>query len=86
MLDLDKLTELYDATTRGPWHVRRGPPGDAFVEAPRAKPSDPYDIEILGDDENLYPTRDEDVEWIAAMHTAFPELVVALREFRSRNA
>ena len=75
----DDINALRDALAAGPtpgnWIARKGRGLPAFVQAPRLNKTDPYDIEILGDDDTLYPTRSADVEFIAA---ANPERVAAL--------
>ena len=57
---------LYNATP-GEWFVRYSPvdDNDCFVQASRLDPDDPCDIEILGDDDTLYPTRKADVIFVA---------------------
>lgn len=85
-LDLYKLENLHQSTTPGPWKVRsiQDPTGDRsflpFVQAPRISWGAPYDIEILSDDETLYPTRDADMAWIVAAHEAFPAMLDRIRE------
>ncbi len=67
------------AATKGPWTVRKHPEDPdrypSFVQAPRTNPSDPYDIEILGEDIALYETREQDVDFIAG---AQPAVVLSL--------
>jgi hypothetical protein len=75
-------------------HMSGAPVPDAievgcFVQAPRLKPTDPYDIEVLGDDRNeeLYPTWRADVDYIAAANPAtMLELLDALAAERQRVA
>lgn len=46
--------------THEPWrYVQIGDGDDCFIQADRNKPSDPYDIEVMGDDTNeeLYPMK-----------------------------
>lgn len=70
-----------EKATKGPWE-RRNPPmrgiGKPFVQAPRAKPDDPYDIEVLGEDDTLYPTREQDIDFIASARTRLPDALQAL--------
>ena len=74
-LVLDAQTAL-SGTTKGPWKVRSMPGAPSFVEAP--EPPDRqfgYDIEILGEDDNGYPTREADVAFVAAA----PDLVMDMK-------
>lgn len=74
----DKYTELRrlaEAATPGVWVKRSHPMMPSFVQAQRLNPSDPYDIEIMGEDDTLYPTREADVDFIAA---ANPTTILAL--------
>jgi hypothetical protein len=89
-LDLDKLENLHQSTTPGPWKVRQPPDGaraclgmKGFIEAPRIKPEDAHKIEILGEDTTLYPTRDEDMAWIVAAHEAFPAMLAEIARLRA---
>lgn len=68
-----RLRELDEKATKGPWKVRRSSVG-AFLQAPRAKPEHPYDIEVLGEDETLYETRDADMDALCALRNALPEI------------
>ena len=53
-----------------PWIVRTNPRDEdyCFIQAPRNKPNDPYDIEVMGEDmnENLYSPQQKraDAEFI----------------------
>lgn len=57
---------LLTKVTPGDWKIRTNPrtgePG--FVQAPRIDPTHPYDIEVLGEDDTLYSTRNADMELI----------------------
>ena len=77
--ELDKLEKLYKEATQGVWFVRSHPRLKSFIQAPRVNPDDPYDIELLGEDDTLYPTRDQDMAFIVAMHEQFPALIAAAR-------
>lgn len=62
---------LLAKTTPGKWKVRElrpfgadGSRDEFFVQAPRIKLDDPYDIEVLGDDISLYPTKRGDADFI----------------------
>ncbi|KWT98114.1 MULTISPECIES: hypothetical protein [unclassified Variovorax] len=74
-LDLEALENLANAATKGPWKVRSSPGLLSFVSAPRENPRHGYDIEVLGEDETQYSTRDADVAYIAA---AQPQVVLEL--------
>lgn len=52
----------------------------AFIEAPRRSIYDAHAIEILGEDQTLYPTREADMAWIVTVHEVFPALLTAARE------
>ena len=58
--------ELLAAATPGDWRIRTSPVNDEsfFVEANKIDPVHPYNIEVLGDDDTLYPTRRADAELI----------------------
>jgi hypothetical protein len=59
--------KLLAAATPGPWGIRRlngAVSSEGFVQAPRVDPAHPYDIEVLGEDDTLYPTRRGDMEFI----------------------
>lgn len=82
---LDQLAATHKAATRGTWILRQHL-YDAdmfFVQAPRRRADDPYDIEILGEDRNesLYPVEQAraDALTIVALHNAFPELEATIR-------
>ena len=74
-IDLDELEKLALAATKGPWHVRSHPRLGSFIQAPRQNPGDPYDIELLSDDDTLYETRSQDMAFIVA---AQPSVVLSL--------
>lgn len=78
--ELDKLEKLYKEATPGVWFVRSHPNFKPFIQAPRANPNDPYDIELLGDDDTIYPTRNEDMAFIVAMHENFKALIETARK------
>ena len=56
---MDELERLALAATKGEWTHRTAPGFDdnGFVQAPKAHPEDPYNIQVLGEDkhEKLYP-------------------------------
>lgn len=78
-IDFDTIGKLHAKATPGEW-MRRDPPAGlsmsavAFVQAPRINKNEPYDIEVLGEDDTLYPTRDGDVNFIVAVKNAWPSL------------
>jgi len=72
--------------TDGPWKIRGRAGMQSFVEAP--EPPDRkfgYNIEILGEDDNGYPTREKDVAFIAAARQLVPELAAALRQLQDNQ-
>ena len=84
------LTEVEAALagiTDGPWRVRGGDRGfKPFVEAP--EPPERrfgYGIEILGDDDNGYPTRTRDAHFIADARRLVPELANALKQLMAEK-
>jgi hypothetical protein len=82
-LDLDQLEKLADAATPGTWEVRsmRGMP--SFIQAPRIDPEHPYDIELLGEDDTLYPTREADLQYIVAVQPqVLKQLITEVRAAR----
>lgn len=86
--DLDRIEAYCDAATPGPWRVRRGvglPGLPGFVEAPRLSPSHPFDIEVLGEDDTLYSTRDADLEMVAHARTDLPAVVAYARRLEAEN-
>ena len=73
-------------TTAGPWTVRAAAGLPSFVEAPEPPERGfAYNIEILGEDEHGYPTRDADVRFIAAAHRLIPEMVLALEHLLAQQ-
>lgn len=77
---LAKLLDAFKRSSQGIWKVREMPGGtEFFVQAPRHDPKDPYDIEVLGEDDTLYPTRRGDADFIVASHNLMP-LILALIE------
>ena len=79
--DLEQLEHLANAATTGQWKKRSHPVLPSFIEAPRCNPEDPYDIELLGEDTTLYPTREADIDYIVGLQ---PEVVRKLiRELRA---
>ncbi len=76
------LLDLFNKTTKGPWHLRTFPDGkDFFIEAPEPEERGfGYDIEIMGEDDNGYPTRKADAEFIIACHEVLPELLKKIAE------
>lgn len=82
-LDLDQLEAAANAATPGDWIVRSMRGHQSFVQAPRIDPEHPYDIELLGEDESLYPTRNADMTYIvAAQPSAVKELIAEVRALR----
>jgi len=90
VIDIDALENLHQSTSPGPWRIRRLEAGGAalpgFVEAPRLDPSHAHAIEVLGEDDTLYPTRDGDMEFIVAAHRDVPSLIDAVRALRKKVA
>jgi hypothetical protein len=78
---IGKLERALKLSSQGTWVKRTNPQLGAFVQAPRADPSHPYDIEVLGDDETLYPTKDGDMDFIVLAHNMMPELIRAAKLF-----
>jgi len=62
----DHGRKLLAAATPGDWRIRSHPVTHeaSHIEANRIDPSHAYDIEVLGEDEELYPTRQADMELI----------------------
>lgn len=75
-----EIRERHEKSTKGEWIKREHPDLGCFVQAPRANPDDPYDIEVLGEDVTLYPTRTEDVEFVACAHQDIPWLIDQLNK------
>lgn len=70
------LVEIAGKGTEGDWVHRKPPEGSSqeaydsgFVEAP-GKHKQGYGIQILGDDEEGYPTKKEDIAAIVALHNS----------------
>ncbi len=85
-MTLDELRGLAERATRGEWWWQTASfDEDGFVEADKADPSHPYNIQILGDDKTLYPTYRDDCAFIAAFNpvTALA-LIARLREAERR--
>ena len=85
--EVEQVVELFAAATPGEWFIREQPRGTGFfIQAPRLDPDDPYDIEILGEDDTLYPTRRADAQAIVAMQSLLrrrgPEVLAAVRAAR----
>lgn len=76
----EKLKAALAASTPGKWFVREhtASKDSFFVQAPRLDPSHPYDIEVLGEDDTLYPTRRGDADFIAQAHNSMPLLLEAV--------
>lgn len=86
-IDLDKLEQLADAATPGTWAIRSARGMTPFVQAPRIDPDHPYDIELLGEDETLYPTRDADLEYVVAVQPrVLKQLIAEVRAARQSKA
>lgn len=83
--DLGVCLEQVAAATPGKWIVRQqgNNASQFFVQAPRLSPTDPYDIEVLGEDDTLYPTRRADADAIVGlfqfMRAHGPVLQAAIR-------
>lgn len=84
---LEEAEQSVTGTTAGPWYVRgEDGPHVPFVEAP--EPSDRkfgYNIEILGEDDNGYPTRTKDAHFIAAARRLVPELANAVKQLKEQQ-
>lgn len=61
------LLKLRRAATPGEWIIRTHPhdASEFHVQAPRILIEHPYDIEVMGEDDTLYPTRRADAEFIS---------------------
>ena len=81
MSKFDELKKLAESATPGKWTKRTHARMPSFVQAPRASKDDPYDIEILGEDECIYSTREADVSFIAA---ANPVAILELLAIRAQ--
>lgn len=82
-VDLDQLEKLADAATPGTWAVRSMRGMTSFIQAPRIDPKHPYDIELLGEDETLYPTREADMQYIVAVQPkVLKQLIAEVRAAR----
>lgn len=82
-IDLDRLEELANSATPGTWRIRTMQGQAGFVQAPRLDPSHPYDIELLGEDETLYPTREADLQYVVAVQPqVLKQLIAELRAAR----
>lgn len=87
MVDIDRLKELALAATKGEWKVRTHPRLPSFVQAPKEQKDHGYDIEILGEDEAQYSTREQDVNYIAAANPlVLLELIGEVEEWRLQSA
>ena len=81
-----KLEKLSGSASRGPWMVRTSPRDRDmfFVQAPRNLSSEPYDIEVLGEDtgNGLYPVeqRRADADLIVALVNAWRDGRLVARE------
>lgn len=76
-VDLDRLEQLADAATPGTWAIRSHRGMTPFIQAPRIDPAHPYDIELLGEDETLYPTRDADLAYVVAVQPQMLKQLIA---------
>ncbi|GEM_PF-6379906 len=75
------IRERVERATPEPWEHRMASFDEVgFVSAPPASTEDPYNIEILGDDDTLYPTKAADCEFIAHARTDVPALLDSLAE------
>ena len=86
--EFQKCIEQVAAASPGTWQVREGrDPSQFFVQAPRLSPEHPYDIEVLGEDDTLYPTRRADADAIVGLVNFVrkfgPELAGALEILRA---
>jgi hypothetical protein len=76
-----EIIEAGEKATPGPWKARRRSDDDSgFIQAPREKPEHGYDIEILGDDEAIYSTKRNDVDFIVLARNFAPEVLKVLLE------
>src|SRR4051812_22434138 len=85
MIDIEQIAKRLAAASAGPWIVRRLPgsrPSEGFIQAPRALPTHPYDIELLGEDDTLYPTRAADLEFVAHSREDVEALIVEVEKLR----
>lgn len=83
---LKEANEALDGITNGPWYVREHKDFPPFVEAP--EPADRkfgYNIEIMGEDDNGYPTRTADAHFIANSRRLVLELANALKQLLREN-
>ncbi len=82
-VNLDELEALANAATPGHWHIRQHRGLSGFIQAPRLDPAHPYDIELLGEDETLYPTREADMRYIVGVQPqVLKKLLAELRQAR----
>ena len=81
-----KILDRFNKSTPGEWKVRDIENLGSFIEAPRLESDHPYDIEILGEDDTLYPTREADIEFVANAHKDVPWLVAELTETQDIQA
>ena len=86
---LQAIRERVRRATPEPWVIRRlsnHEEHQGFVQGPRAKPEDPYDIEILGEDDTLYPTRAGDLDFIAHVREDIPTLLAEVERLQVERA
>lgn len=75
---LAKLLDAFKRSSQGIWKVREMSGSDGaefFIQAPRHDPKDPYDIEVMGEDVTLYPTRRGDADFIVISHNLMPQIL-----------
>ena len=76
---LETLHTHLDKGSKRPWRFREIPGSSLlpFIEAERADPNDPYNIEVMGDEDNLYmqEQRTEDAKLIIDSVNYMPVLL-----------
>jgi len=71
--------------TQGEWRVRSQRGLQSFVEAPEPPGRKfGYGIEVLGEDDNGYPTRGRDVELVAASPRLIRAMAEALKQLTAK--
>lgn len=68
---LAELRALEERATPGPWKKIEHDGIPSFIQARRLRASDPYDVEILGEDDTLYETRGADLDLIPVSRNTF---------------
>ena len=82
----EKLLRLEAEATPGPWHVRKSPMNDydLFVAAPPSPVGQPFDTEVLGDEN--YPTKFGDARLIVALRSLAKPLADWMQSETAFNA